>query len=69
MDYTIVLANIFVLKYIYPVVKLSLQARNVDPVLVQCSPIVFAGGPTLSQHWVNVPCWDHTIFNLSSTIR
>ena len=32
----------------------SQRARDVDPMLVYCWATVVDGGPTISQHWVNV---------------
>ena len=32
------------------------QTRDADTTLVQCWSIVCDAGPTLNQHWVNVPC-------------
>ena len=35
---------------------LSPQTRDIHPMLFQCWPTVLDAGPTLKQHWVNVPC-------------
>ena len=35
---------------------ISQQTRDIHPLLYQCWPTVFDAGPTLKQHWVNVPC-------------
>ena len=34
----------------------SQQTRGIHPILFQCWHTVFDAGPTLKQHWVNVPC-------------
>ena len=35
---------------------ISQQTRDIDPMLCQCWASVVDGGPTLAQHWVDVPC-------------
>ena len=39
---------------------------SINPMLVQCEPIVSDTGPTLYQHWVNVSCLLGCIILLSS---
>ena len=34
----------------------SQQTRNIQPMLLQCWPIVFDADPTLYRHWLNVSC-------------
>ena len=34
----------------------SYQAHDVEPMLLYCWATVCDAGPTLSQHWLNVPC-------------
>ena len=34
----------------------SQQARDVDPMLVQCWPTVCNAGPASNQHWFNASC-------------
>ena len=38
------------------VYTLSQQARDVEPMLVQCWATVCDAGPTLNQHWFNASC-------------
>ena len=33
------------------------QTRYIDPMLGECWGDVRDGGPTITQHWVNVSCW------------
>ena len=35
---------------------ITLQTRDVDPILVYCWPNVYDAVPTLNQHWVSVSC-------------
>ena len=32
------------------------RTRHVDPMLAYCWQSVYDAGPTLRQHWINVPC-------------
>ena len=34
----------------------ALQTSDIEPMLLQCWPIVFAASPALRQHWINVKC-------------
>ena len=50
--------------------SISQQIRDFDPMLYQCWASVVNGGPTLLQHWVDVPCLlKLDIFRQLSTTR
>ena len=34
----------------------SLETQDIEPMMGQCWPAVYDGGPTLTHHWFNVSC-------------